>query len=575
MAYQNTFYVNDVPVTCTGTGSHDWITADFKIEAIANSTNTAYDVKVYARIDSQGRMNWTGDGTIRVTCNGTTASKQVALAMYSSGTTDWDGPAAFSFGAPGITALNMNFDLDLTLTTGTNGNPGPTHNSDGGNLQHFYYTNHRIAIGDGGLQPLIVSPTISAINNVNRLNDDIGVSASSNSINIAWKENGTVTNRYYRINGGTWVSATEPNVILSGLTQNTSYTIDVKSSNSTGESNVLSITVRTRYETPVLSEYTNANQYKDNVGISASPNSITLSWKELGGPISNRYYRINKGSWISINSSPLTISNLSEGTTYTIDVYASNLDMVSNALSITLRTRHNNPTISLSNDSAKLDSLIFKWTSDKPLVNSQYKVNNGVWVEAGSGTSGTITIKQLTPKTSYTIYFKGISTSSYDSLSSNEVSKSGTTLDMARITSIGDCIFGNSINIVVNKPSSNISKLKIWTVGNSRQPEFEFDVVDGTNTFTPSQDQLDQMYKCFTTSNSIPIYFSLITIGEWVSWNDTQQNKALKLTGIVKTAHISIDNKPRRAQLYIGIDNKPRMAIVFVGDENKKPRRCI
>ena len=40
MAYQNIFYIYDVPVTCTGTGSHDWITADFMIEATANATNT-------------------------------------------------------------------------------------------------------------------------------------------------------------------------------------------------------------------------------------------------------------------------------------------------------------------------------------------------------------------------------------------------------------------------------------------------------------------------------------------------------------------------------------------------------
>ena len=482
MAYQNTFYIYEVPVTCTEDGSHDWITADFKIEAAANSTNTAYNVSVYARIDSGGRMNWTGDGDIRVTCNGITSSKQVTLAMYSSGTTDWDGPATFSFGAPGEVRLTMNFDLDLTRTTGTNGNPGPTHNSDGGNLQHFYYNNYNITIGDGGLPPLIVAPTVSSLTNANQYNNNSGISATTNSISVSWSESGTVTNRYYRLNSGGWIAVSSASATINNLSEGTGYTIEVKSSNSAGDSNVLSTVIRTRYNAPV---------------------------------------------------------------------------------------------VSLSFGSNKLDSLVFNWTSNKSLASSQYKIDNGSWIRSGTGTSGSITIGQLTPNTTYTVYFKGVSTSTYDSLSSNEDSESGTTLDMARITSIGNCIFGNSISIVVSKVVTNDTKLKIWTTGNSNRPEFEISVVNGTNTFTPTQAQLDQMYKCFTTTNEVPIYFSLTTTGEWSNWADTQQNKSLQLTGIAKTAHVGISNVPRRAQVFLGINNAPRRAIMWVGDSNNKPRRCI
>lgn len=391
MAYQNTFYIYDVPVTCTGSGNHNWITADFRIDASANSANSAYNVSVYTRIDSSGRMNWSGDGIIRVTCNGTTSYKKVTLAMYSSGTTDWDGPATFTFGAPGIVNLAMNFDLDLTSTTGTNGKPGPTHVSDEGNLQHFYYNGYNISIGEGGLPPLVQPPIVT-----------------------------------------------------------------------------------------------------------------------------------------------------------------------------------------LEHVSSDLDSLTFKWTSNKPLASSKYKVGTGSWINAsGTGTSGNFKVNQLSPETNYTIYFSGVSTSEYGSLNSNEVSSSGTTLDMTRITNIGECIFGNSISVSVRKESDKASKLKVWVTGNSRQPEFEFNVNDGTNTITFTQDQLDQIYRCFTTSNSVPIYFSLITTGEWSSWTDTQHNKSLQLTGIAKTAHVGIDEQPRRAQVWMGIDGTPRRAIVWIGDGNNIPRRCI
>lgn len=573
MAYQNTFYIYDVPVTCTGDGSHDWITADFMIEASANASNTAYDVKIYARIDSGGRMNWTGDGDIRVTCNGTTATKQVALAMYSSGTTDWDGPATFTFGAPGEVRLNMNLDLDLTRTTGTNGGRGPTHNSDGGNLQHFYYNNYNITIGDGGLPPLIVAPTISTLTNNNSFNNNAGISASTNSISIKWNESGTVTNRYYRLNGGNWVSASSSTVTIPSLYAGTSYTIEVKSSNSAGDSNILSTTIRTRYVAPALSQLSNTNQYNNSTAISASTNSISIGWTESGGP-TNRYYRLNGGNWISVNSSTITISGLTAGTSYTIEVYASNVDVSSNTLSTVIRTRHNTPVVALTYSSNKLDSLTFNWTSDKPLISSQYKVNDGSWVSSSTGTSGTIIVERLTPNTTYTIYFRGVSTSAYDSLSSNEDSDVGTTLNMARIVSIGNCIFGNSISITISNVTTNTAKLKIWTTGNLKQPEFEFNVVNGENIFNPTQDQLDQMYRCFTNSNSVPIYFSLTTIGTWGNWTDTEQNKSLQLTGIVKTGYIGINNNPRRGQLWLGQDNVPRRAIMWIGDDNNKPRRC-
>lgn len=483
MAYQNIFYIYDVPVTCTGSGNHDWITADFKIEAAANESNTAYIVKVYARIDSSGRMNWTGDGDIRVTCNGQSASSQVTLAMYSSGTTEWDGPATFTFGAPGTISLNMNFDLDLTRTLGTNGGRGPTHNTDGGNLQHFYYKNYNITIGDGGLPPLITPPIISTLTNTNPFNTNTGVSSTPTTISIKWTESGTVTNRYYRVDGGSWISTSAANVTISNLTEGTSYKIEVKSSNSVGDSNILSTTIRTRY---------------------------------------------------------------------------------------------NAPRLTLSYSSKQLDTLTFKWTSDKPLASSQYKIGDGSWISSDTGTSGIITINRLTPNTKYTITFKGVSTSSYDALNStNEPTASGITLDIARITSIGDCIFGNSITINIDKVVTNVTKLKISTIGNNLSPEFIIDVENGVNIFIPTQEQLDQMYRCFSNTNYIPLYFNLITVGQWEEWEDDEEQKALELTGIAKTAHIGINNISKRAQVLIGVNNIPKRAIVWIGDVNNKPRRCI
>lgn len=483
MAYQNVFYIYNVPVTCTESGDHSWLTADFMIKAYANASNTAYNVEVYARMDSSGEMNWNGDGDIRVTCNGKTASSQVSLAMYSPGSTDWDGPAKFEFGAPGEVKLTMNIDLDLTRTTGFSGRPGIDHNKDGGSMRHFYYNNFNITIGeDGGLPPLIVPAVISELTSTNQYNNTTGISASTDSISIKWTESGIVDNRYYRVDGGSWVSVTSPSATISNRTPGTSYKIEVKSSNSAGDSNILSTTIR---------------------------------------------------------------------------------------------TRHNTPVVTLTLDSKKIDSLVFKWTSDKALESTQYKLDSGNWVSSGSGTSGTFTIGQLTPNTSYTVYFKGVSTSTYDSLNSNEPSVSDKTLDMARIIGIGDCIFGENITIDISKVVDNTAKLTISTLGNSLSPGFTIDVVNGTNVFTPAQSQLDQMYKCFSNSNSIPLYFTLTTVGQWKEWTDDEEQKSLELTGIAKTVHVGVSDTVKRAQAFMGVSDTPRRAIAWIGDENNKPRRCI
>jgi hypothetical protein len=483
MAYQDTFNISNVPVTCTGEGSHSWLKANFRIEAAVNTANTGYDVKIYTQMIATEDINWTGDAMLRVNCNGVNSSNKVTLEMRSAGSSVWDGPATFFFNGLGVTRLVLNFDLDLTITTGlVTFKPGIYHRGDGGNLQHFYYNNYVISIGeDGGLPPVISVPTISSLTNTNPFNSNIGISASTNSIGLKWTESGTITNRYYRLNGGSWVSASSSNITITGLTP---------------------------------------------------------------------------------------------GTTYNIDVYTTNSGGSSNTISGTVRTRHNAPVVTLTYDSKKLDSLVFKWTSDKPLGSSQIKVNNGSWTNFDTGTSGIITLEQCTPNTEYVVYFKGTSTSTYDSLASGEVNASAYTLDIAKITSIGDCIFGNNISITINNPTTNTAKLKVWTTGNSNKPEFEFKVVNGTNVFAPTQAQLDLMYRCFSTSNSIPIYFSLITEGTWQEWTDTQQNKSLQLTGIAKTAYISVDNIPKRAQAFIGVGNTPKRAIVWIGDENNKPRRC-
>lgn len=488
MAYIDTFTIYDVPVICTGGGTHSWISADFKIVAIPNSTNTSYNVYVYARIDANGYMEWDGTSRIAVVCNGKTASANVSLAMYNGSEgalTNWDGPAAFSLGAPGDSNLTFStIKLDLTTTTGTNGLPGIWHVTDDGNMREFTVSNYVIKIGDGGLKPLL-SP-------------------------------------------------------------------------------------------PVISNLTNSNPYNNKQAISEFTDRISLSWS-ADIPVTSSMYRVNGGSWIELNSSlkAINIYNLSPGTNYKVDVYSKNAAGDSNTLSTTIRTRHALPVLSLSLTSKSIDKLDFSWTSDKDLVSAEYKIGNGTWVNLNtSGTSGNFSIGSLEPNTKYTVFFRGITSESYDALQSNAINTAEITHAIAKISDIQNFIFGEAWTVIVNNPSDRKTKLTVSTSGNSRTSEFTIDLNNGNNSVMPTQEQLDKIYMCYGKGNYLKVVLTLTTAGGWKNYTYIREDQ-LKLTGIVKTSHANINGVNKRAQIWIPINGIPRRAIFWVGDENGNPRRCI
>ena len=490
MAYIDTFTIYDVPVICTGSGTHGWISADFKIVGVPNFNNTAYNVYVYARIDANGYMEWDGTCRLVAVCNGKTASANISLAMYNGSEgalTKWDGPASFSLGAPGDSSLVFStIKLDLTTTTGTNGLPGIWHTTDDGNMTEFTVNNYTIKIGDGGLKPLLSPPVIDSLTNVNPYNNKASISEFTDKISLSWNSD-----------------------------------IDVVSSK----------------------------------------------------------YRINGGSWININSSirKVIIYDLSPGTSYKIDVYSSNAAGNSNTLSTTIRTRYLLPETSMTLSSKSIDQLVFTWKSNRTLASTQYKINaDGTWINANSsGDSGTFSVDNLEPNTKYIIFFRGTTSDSYDSLTSNEIYNTYITHNIAKITDVTNFIFGDTWSIDIDHPSNRNIKLTVYAYGNSREAEFTLNSIAGNNLVTPTQEQLDNIYKCYSNvSNYLKVKFTLTTIGGWKSYTYTRESQ-LRLTGIVKTAHINKDGVNKRTQGYVNINGVIRRAIFWIGDENGNPRRCI
>ena len=332
---------------------------------------------------------------------------------------------------------------------------------------------------------------------------------------------------------------------------------------------------------PVLTSLSNNNPYtnpttgKQN-GVSASVNSISvaINASDWGDPAATAYWSCS-GKSGNTKSSGFSITGLTPGTSYTVTVYLKNTIGTSSSKSITIRTRHNTPVVSLTLTETFLEKLSFSWSSDKSMASTEYKIDDGSWVNLNqTGTSGNFTAQWFQPKTQHTIYFRGISTATYDSLNSNEANASGTTYDISHITNIEDLIFGVPFVVSIDGESDNEMSLRIWTEGNGRTAEIIVTPEKTDNTIKHNQSQWDDIYKTFPRANEMNMNFRLTTIGENGTYDDTDEVRILTLTGIARTSHIGIEGVPKRADVFFGV-NGPKRCVTWIGDKDRIPRRCI
>lgn len=341
---------------------------------------------------------------------------------------------------------------------------------------------------------------------------------------------------------------------------------------------------------PVLESITNSNPYTNpsnnqvRSGVSASTNSISLSWSLSDGDAPTRmWYRIDGGRWVEISTMyKCTVPNLNPGTSYKIEVQGSNEAGDSNILAINVRTRNAPPVVALRVSSINLEQMTFIWNSNKDLAKAFFSIDNGNFTEISgvSGKLGTFTARWFSPNTEHTIKFYGISTAALDYLTSSIVSVSGTTLDRSRIKPVIMQPFGCEITLGFTCESSYSLKLKITVTGKEgRSATFSYDDIQRTAenvnyTWRPTQAELDSIYRCYTDTNKVTMDFCLTTHGEWKDWDDTSNGHDLVLTGIAKTAHIGVNKIPKRGQCFIGIDGIPKRAVTWIGI-NGVPKRGI
>ena len=333
---------------------------------------------------------------------------------------------------------------------------------------------------------------------------------------------------------------------------------------------------------PALTSLSNNNKYtnpttgtQNGVSNSTSSVSVKVNVDSWGTPTAKVYWKCGSKSG-NTSSSTFTVSGLSAGTSYTVSVYLKNSIGSSSTKTITIRTRYNAPTLTLTLSTRYLEKLKFNWASTRSMASMQYKIDSGSWVDLDqTGTSGSFTAKWFQPNTTHTIYIKGRSTATYDSLNASQVSESGETYDISHITNISTIIFGKSFTVGITGETASTMSLRMWTQGNGRIAEVTVTPSRTTNTITFTQSQLDSIYKTFPKANSTTMYFRLTTIGENDEYADGDTVRTIGLTGIARTAHVGVSNVPKRADVYIGINGVPKRCVTWIGDANGIARRCI
>ena len=221
-----------------------------------------------------------------------------------------------------------------------------------------------------------------------------------------------ITDYEYQVDAGAWQSAgaTTGPITISGLDNGDTYSLKLRAVSNLGTgtaSGTVSVTPRT---TPAAPTALSAAPVDGGAEVSFTPGS------DGGNTISNYAYRVDDGAWTAFSpaqtTSPLTISGLTNGTTYSIKIRAVNnagQGAESASVSVTPESAPSAPTGLSATPQDEGASISFTPGSDggSAITNYEYQLDGGDWEPAGT-TSSPVVITGLTNGTRYSVKIRGV-----------------------------------------------------------------------------------------------------------------------------------------------------------------------
>jgi hypothetical protein len=236
-----------------------------------------------------------------------------------------------------------------------------------------------------------------------------------------------ITNYKYSLDGTNFLdfspSITSSPVTISGLTNGTSYNVYLKAVNARGDSSASTSVSVTPSTTPSAPTSLSATAGDGQATISFTPGS------NGGSAITNYKYSLDGTTYTALSpidsSSPITISGLTNGTSYTVYLKAVNArgdSSASTSVSVTPSTTPSAPTSLTATAGDGQTTISFTAGSDGGSAITNYKYSlDGTNYTALSPTdsSSPVTISGLTNGNTYTIYLKAVNSAGEGSASSS------------------------------------------------------------------------------------------------------------------------------------------------------------
>ena len=390
------------------------------------------------------------------------------------------------------------------------------------------------------------------------------------SFTFTWGTADTIDYAWYSTNNGsnwTGIDVTDGKsgtFTVSGLTPNTSYNCKLrvrrKDSQLTTDSSVVS---QKTYAVPTQSLN------------SKTETTVKINWT-VDSTADYIWYSTNNGSsWTAVGSvnatsGNYTITGLNANTAYNIKTRvrrkASQTSYDTTALSV---TTYKVPTQSLNTKT--LNSIKMNWSCDSTVDYIWYSTNNGSnWtgIDVTDGTSGTYTVSNLTPNTTYTLKTRcrrKATQTTYDT-----TSLSVTTYDIAKISSAPNIDHGNSLTVTYTNPSSSNLQIGIFKTDGTTAIASYRNCSGSSYTFNFTDTELDTIYKMYGTNNTVAVRIYLKTANNSSYLN--YKNITVTLKGNQKTAYVG-SSGAKRAKVYVGVNGSVKKAVVWIGNNGKK--RCI
>ena len=379
----------------------NWVSVDISDDG-QKLVATGYGNYVYT--SSNGGTTW----TMRTAVSGT----QVRVASSSDGNV--------------IVATNWGSNLRLTTDGGANWDSEP--------VNRYWFTpainpsGTKAYMGIGESNGKIYSLTISSSPSApTSLTATAGDGQATISFTAGSSGGSAITNYKYSLDGTTYTAlsptdAASP-VTITGLTNGTSYSISLKAVNSSGDSAAsaaVSVTPSTTPSAPTSLTATAGNG-QATISFTAGSNG--------GSAITNYKYSLDGTNYTALSptdaTSPVTITGLTNGTSYSIylkTVNANGDSSASAAVSVTPSTTPSAPTSLTATAGDGQATISFTAGSDggSTITNYKYSTDGTTYTALSPvDSSSPITIPGLTNGTIYTIYLKAVNANGDSSASSS------------------------------------------------------------------------------------------------------------------------------------------------------------